>query len=62
LYDKFEHAYDAMRLCLTDPDIVFSKITIKPNQKEALLANINKKMAAPPVKMRARINLTCYNF
>ena len=28
LYDKFDHAYDALKLCLTDPDLVFSKITI----------------------------------
>ena len=57
LYDKFEHAYDALRLCLTDPEIVFSKITITPEQKTALLSNIQKKMAAAPTKMRARINL-----
>jgi len=57
LYDKFEHAYDALRLCLTDPDIVFSKIDITPEQKAALLANIQKKMAAAPTKMRARVNL-----
>lgn len=62
LYDKFEHAYDALRLCLTDPEIVFSKITITPEQKTALLANIQKKMAAAPTKMRARINLQCYTY
>lgn len=28
LYDKFEHAYDALKLCLTDADLVFSKINI----------------------------------
>lgn len=62
LYDKFDHAYDALRLCLTDPDIVFSKIDIDDKQKEALLHNINKKLSAPPTKMRARFHLTCYNF
>ena len=62
LYDKFEHAYDALRLCLTDPEIVFSKIDITPEQKEALLMNINKKMAAAPTKMRARVNLQCYTY
>ena len=28
LYDKFDHAYDAFKLCLTDPELVFSKINI----------------------------------
>ena len=28
LYDKFEHAYDAFKLCLSDPELVFSKIDI----------------------------------
>jgi len=28
LYDKFGHAYDAFKLSLTDPDLVFSKVTI----------------------------------
>jgi translation initiation factor 2 alpha subunit (eIF-2alpha) len=47
---------------LTDPDIVFSKIDIDEKQKEALLHNINKKLSAPPTKMRARFHLTCYNY
>ena len=32
LYDKFDHAYDAFKLCLTDPDVVFSKIDITEDQ------------------------------
>jgi translation initiation factor 2 subunit 1 len=28
LYDKFDHAYDAFKLCLSDPQLVFPKITI----------------------------------
>jgi translation initiation factor 2 subunit 1 len=28
LYDKFGHAYDAFKMCLSDPDLVFSKVTI----------------------------------
>src|SRR5438067_13942216 len=28
LYDKFEHAYDAFRLAMSDPDAVFDKIDI----------------------------------
>lgn len=28
LYDVFGHAYDAFKLCLSEPDLVFSKVTI----------------------------------
>jgi len=62
LYDKFDHAYDAFKLCLTDPELVFSKITITDDQKKHLLANINKKMAAAPQKIRTTFNLHCYTY
>lgn len=64
LYDKFgfDHAYDAFKLCLTDPDVIMGKLNITKPEREALLHNINKKMAAAPVKLRARFNLQCYTF
>ena len=37
LYDIFEHAYIAFRIILTDPEAVFSKIDIEPEQREALI-------------------------
>lgn len=46
LYDQFEHAYDAIKLCLSDPDRVIPKMNIDEKTKEALLFNIHKKMAA----------------
>ena len=62
LYDKFDHAFDALKLCLSDPELVFDKINITEEQKTALIANINKKMAAQPIKLRARFNLKCYTY
>lgn len=62
LYDKFDHAYDAFKLALTESEIVFSKIDITEEQKTALLTNINKKMAAIPLKIRTSFNLQCYTY
>ena len=62
LYDRFDHAYDAFKLCLTDPELVFSKVTITEEQKKALMASINKKMAAAPQKLRTTFNLHCYTY
>lgn len=62
LYDQFEHAYDALKLSLSDPEFVFSKITISDAHKEALLMNIKKKLAAQPIKLRTIFKLSCFNF
>jgi len=62
LYDHFEHAYDAFKLALTDPEIVFEKVNITEEQKTALLANIKKKMASQPIKLRSRFNVQCYTY
>lgn len=61
-YDHFDHAYDALKLCLTDPEFVFSKITISDAHKEALLSNIKKKLAAVPIKLRTIFKLVCFTF
>ena len=57
LYDLFDHAYDGLKLCLTDPERVFSKLNISEEQKVELMKNITKKMAAAPIKLRSRFNL-----
>lgn len=62
LYDKFSHAYDAFKLCLTESELVFSKIEITEEQKVALLCNIHKKMAATPLKIRSLFNIKCYTY
>lgn len=62
LYDSFAHAYDAFKLCLTDPELVWDKINITEEQKKALLINIAKKMAAKPIKLRSSFNLQCYTY
>lgn len=64
LYDKFgfDHAFDAFKLCLTEPDMVLGKLNISKPEREALLAHIHKKMAASPVKLRCRFNLKCFTF
>jgi len=62
LYDTFDHAYDAFKLSLTEPELVFSKIDITEEQKNTLLTNIHKKMAANPLKIRTRFNLQCYTY
>lgn len=61
MYEKFDHAYNALKLCNTDPELVFSKIkTISEEQKTELLKNIAKKMAPQPMKFRTCFSLKCF--
>lgn len=60
LYDKFDHAYDALKLCLTEPELVFSKVNITEEQKTELLKNVTKKMAPQPMKLRTCFSLKCF--
>ena len=62
LIDKFEHGYEAFKMAMNEPEKVFSKIKITDKHKEHLLANITKKMAAAPQKLRTTFNLQCYTF
>ena len=44
----------------SDPDAVFSKITIEEEQKQKLLENIAKKMAPQPSKIRTDFEINCF--
>ena len=64
LYEKcgFEHALDAMRVAMQEPEIVFSKIDISDEHKEKLLATLHRKLTVNPFKIRVDFSLTCTNY
>ena len=64
LYEKcgFEHALDAMRVAMQEPEIVFTKIDISDEHKEKLLATLHRKMTVNPFKIRVDFSLTCTNY
>jgi translation initiation factor 2 subunit 1 len=63
LYDLFPHAFDGLKLAVTEPDFVFNKLTSIPeNHKEVLITNIKKKLAAAPIKLRCTFNLFCFTY
>jgi translation initiation factor 2 subunit 1 len=59
LYDKFDHAYDAFRIALAEPEQIFPKIEISKEHQEALLKVIESKIPLQPKKIRADFKLTC---
>jgi len=62
LYSHFDHAFDALKIALSNPDEVFSKVKISDEHKKALLEILNKKMIPQPVKIRADFKLTCFTY
>ena len=63
LYDiGFEHAHDAFRIALADPEQVFSKIDIPPEHQTVLLETIKRKMTVNPLKIRVDFSLTCTSY
>ena len=59
LYDKFDHAFDAFRIAVQNPEAVLKEIDISKKHSEVLLAMIEKKIGMKPKKIRADFSLTC---
>jgi len=62
LYNHFDHAFDALKIALNNPNDVFSKVKILDEHKKALLEILSKKMIAQTVKIRADFKLTCFTY
>ena len=58
----FDHAYDAFRIALADPEQVFSQIDIPPEHQQVLLETIKRKMTVNPLKIRVDFALTCTSY
>jgi len=59
---KYGHPYDAFKVTLTEPDTVWSSLSIPiPASTFSLLAaTIARRLTPQPIKLRADIELTCY--
>ncbi|KAI0633533.1 eukaryotic translation initiation factor 2 subunit alpha [Trametes polyzona] len=59
---KYGHPYDAFKLALTEPDVVFSSLPnpVPQGVLNILTATIARRLTPQPIKLRADIELTCY--
>lgn len=62
LYKKYGHAYEAFKTAITEPEKVFEELNIAPDVYEELISNIRRRLTPQPVKLRASIDLTCFNY
>jgi len=57
---KYGHPYEAFKLALTEPDAVFEGMDVPPQTIKTLLATIARRLTPQPIKLRADIELTCF--
>ncbi|KAG9022927.1 hypothetical protein FRB95_013952, partial [Tulasnella sp. JGI-2019a] len=60
LATKYGHTYDAFKLALTDADTVFEGIEMSPAVRASLITTIGRRLTPQPIKLRADIELTCF--
>lgn len=62
LYRKYAHAYDGFRMAVNDPDTVLEGLEITDREREELLRNVTRRLTPQPIKLRADIEVTCYQY
>lgn len=62
LYKKYGHAYDGFRMAVNDPDSVLEGLDILQLEREELLRNVTRRLTPQPIKLRADIEVTCYQY
>ncbi|AQL07357.1 Eukaryotic translation initiation factor 2 subunit alpha [Zea mays] len=74
LYRKYGHAFEAFKLIVADPDAILDALTyeekevtkvvpaVTPEVKDSLVKNIRRRMTPQPLKIRADIEMKCFQF
>ncbi|KZV79921.1 putative translation initiation factor eIF-2 alpha chain [Exidia glandulosa HHB12029] len=60
LAKKYGHTYDAFKLALTEPDVVFDGLDIPPATLQHLLSTIGRRLTPHAIKMRADIEFSAF--
>ena len=62
LYEKFDHAYDALKSILEGNEQILEELKIDDEIKDELIKILEIKLAIEPVKIRSIFGLTCFTF
>ncbi|CAD6588846.1 MAG: hypothetical protein TREMPRED_005169 [Tremellales sp. Tagirdzhanova-0007] len=62
LHKQYDHSYEAFKLSITDPERVFSPLSLEPEILAELRANIARRLTPKPVKVRADIEVKCFSY
>ncbi|KAK4698907.1 translation initiation factor 2 subunit 1, partial [Phenoliferia sp. Uapishka_3] len=62
LYRKWGHAFEAFKVSITEPDSVFSELSVPQDILEDLRSNIARRLTPQPVKVRADLQLSNFSY
>lgn len=62
LYKRFNHAYDAFKLIVQEPEKVLAQYGLDDKIKDSLLKNIARRLTPQPIKIRADVEVTCFGY
>jgi len=62
LYKRFQHAYDAFKIAVTNPDQVLGQYDLRDDVRAQLTESIARKMTPQSIKLRADIEVTCFSY
>jgi len=62
MYKKYGHAYDAFKAAINEPDKVFEGMNMSEELKDAVVKNIKRRLTPQPVKVRADVEITCFQY
>lgn len=62
LYKRFNHAYDAFKLIVAEPEKVLKDYTINDDVRKALVTNISRRLTPQAIRLRADLEVTCFKF
>lgn len=62
LQRKYGHAYEAFKLSIQEPEVVFGPLEIEPDTLAELKHTIARRLTPKPVKVRADIEVRCFAY
>jgi len=73
LYKKYGHCFDAFKVMVQDTERILNELAkvdadgntvpaMEPHVSEALIKNIKRRMTPQPLKIRADVELTCFQY
>ncbi|TIA88351.1 hypothetical protein E3P99_02631 [Wallemia hederae] len=62
LHKKYGHSYDAFKLSISEPDMIFNQLSVSEDVLRELKANISRRLTPQPVKIRSDLEVTCFGY
>ena len=62
LYEKYEHALDAFKLAVTEPEKVFEGLEMTPQIRDSLIYVIKNRLSPQAIRISSEFSVTCFEY